>query len=123
MEWNPQQVLANIRRADTGDLLDRVTAYRQGMDPDAIALIEDELYRRGVTAAAIEDRRQAYLRECLFHSDGAAMMCSFCRLPAVTQGWGWHKLWNKVPLCPRRFRYCKTHQPAIPAAAHPPPPA
>lgn len=113
---------ANIRQADTGDLLDRITAYRQGMEAEAVALIEDELRRRGITDAIIEERQQAYLRECLFYADGTAMMCSFCRLPAVTQAWGWHKLWNKVPLCPRQFRYCKNHQP-VTAAAHRPPPA
>jgi hypothetical protein len=122
MEWNPEKVLANIHQAETSDLLDRITAYRHGMEPEAVTLIEDELRRRGVADAAIEERRQAYLRECLYYPDGTAMMCSFCRLPAVTQGWGWHKLRNTVPLFPRRFRYCKTHQP-VTSAAHPPPPA
>jgi hypothetical protein len=123
MEWNSQKVLENIRQADTDDLLDRVTAYRQGMEPEAIEMIEDELHRRGVGAAAIEKRRQACERECLFYPDGTAMMCSFCRLPAVAQSWGWHKLWKQVPLFPRRFCYCNTHQPATSATAHPPPPA
>jgi hypothetical protein len=123
MEWNPQKVLANIRQADTDDLLDRVTAYRQGMEPEAVEMIEAELHRRGIGAAAIEKRRQSYERECLFYPDGTAMMCSFCRLPAVAQEWGWHKLRNMVPLFPRRFRYCKSHQPATSAPAHPPPPA
>jgi hypothetical protein len=123
MEWNPQKVLANIRQADTDDLLDRITAYRQGMEPEAIAMIEDELHRRGITATTIEERRQFYRRECLFYPDGTAMMCSLCRKPAVTRGWGWHRLWQKVPLFPRRFRYCKTHEPAIASGAHPPPPA
>ncbi len=123
IEWNPQKVLENVRRADTEDLLDRITAYRHGMEPEAVEMIEDELRRRGVAAAAIEKRQQTYLRECLFYPDGTAMMCSFCRLPAVTQGWGWHMMWNQLPLFPRRFRYCKTHQPATSASAHRPPPA
>jgi hypothetical protein len=123
MEWNPEKVQANIRQADTTDLLDRITAYRQGMEPEAIAMIEDELQHRGINDAVIEERRQKYLGECLFYPDGTAMMCSFCRLPAVTRGWGWHRLWHKVPLFPRRFRYCKTHQPAIAPAGPPPPPA
>ena len=123
MDWNPQKVLENIRKAETDDLLDRITAYRQGMEPEAIEMIEDELQRRGIGVAAIEKRRQACERECLFYQDGTAMMCSCCRLPAVAQAWGWHKLRNMVPLFPRRFRYCKTHLPAISAGAHPPPPA
>lgn len=123
MEWNPEKVRANIRQADTADLLDRITAYRNGMEPEAVALIEDELQRRGVDAAAINEHRQAYERTCLFDADGTPMMCSFCRLPAVARGWGWHRLWKLVPLFPRRFRYCKKHQPAIDSGAHPPPPA
>jgi hypothetical protein len=122
MEWDPQKVLANIQAAQTDDLLDRVTAYRQGMEPEALELIEAELHRRGVTATAIEERRQGYERECLFHADGAAMMCSFCRKPAVEQRWGWHKLWSRVPLFPRPLRYCKEHV-SVTTPADPRPPA
>lgn len=123
MEWNPEKVLANVRNADTDDLIDRITAYRNGMELEAIEMIEAELRRRGVGEPVIEARRQVYLRECLCYSDGTAMMCSFCRLPAVAEAWGWHKLWKLVPLCPRRFRYCKIHRPANLSPAHQPPPA
>ena len=111
MHWDEQKVLLNIRQAETDDLLDRITAYRRGMEPEAIAMIERELHTRGVTAAQIAERQQEYARECLFLEDGTARMCSFCRKPAIEEGWGWHKLWGKMPLFLRRFRYCKEHAP------------
>ncbi len=110
MEWDPEKVAANIRQADTDDLLDRATAYRQGIEPEALALIDEELRRRGVAHAAIESRLHDCRLECLFHPDGAAMMCSFCGKPSVARAWGWHTLWQMIPLFPRRLRYCQAHQ-------------
>ncbi|HZZ81492.1 MAG TPA: hypothetical protein VFE62_23520 [Gemmataceae bacterium] len=111
MEWNEKKVLANIAQAATDDLLDRITAYRKGMEPEAVEMVEAELQRRGVTSADVETRRQTYERECLFHEDGSAMQCSRCRKPAVGKYLGWQKLWGYVPLFPREFRYCRAHQP------------
>ena len=111
MEWSEQKVLNNIRKADTEDLLDRMTAYRPGMEPAAIEMIDAELRQRGVTAAEIAAQREACERECVFLPDGSAAMCSFCRKPAVREGWGWGKLLWVVPIIPRRVRYCKTHAP------------
>jgi hypothetical protein len=109
MEWDEEKLLLNIRQADTDDLLDRITAYRAGMEPEAIDLIERELHRRGVTAAQILDQAEAYRRECVFDANGIAKMCSTCRRPAVYEGWGWHKILGKVPLFPRWMRYCEEH--------------
>jgi hypothetical protein len=109
MDYDEEKVSVNIRNANTDDLLDRITAYRAGMEPDAIDLIEQELHRRGVTAEKIADHREECERECVFHEDGTARMCSFCRKPAVRQSWGWHKLLGKVPVFPRRMCYCQAH--------------
>jgi hypothetical protein len=109
MERNEDKLLFNIRQADTDDLLDRITAYRSSMEPEAIDLIEQELHRRGVTAQQIAEHGEACQRECVFHADGSAKMCSFCRKPAVLEAWGWHKLWKRLPLFPRPMRYCKQH--------------
>ena len=109
MEWDDQKVLLNIRKADTDDLLDRITAYRQGMEPAAVAMIEGELHQRGVTAAQFAAHQEACERECILLSDGTAAMCSFCRKPAVREGWGWANLFWVVPMIPRRVRYCKVH--------------
>ncbi len=111
MEWDPQKVLLNIRKAETDDLLDRVTAFRSGMEPEAVALIERELYERGVTATEIADRRESCERDCLFRPDGTAVKCSFCHKPAVAQGLGWWKAYWIIPIFPRRLQYCEEHRP------------
>ncbi len=109
MEFDAQKVLANIRSAAVDDLIDRVTVYRAGIEPAALALIEDELHRRGVKTAEMDAYWQRCRQECLFHADGTAKMCSFCRKPAVAQGWGWHRVLGKIPIMPRYMRYCKAH--------------
>jgi hypothetical protein len=109
MDWNEQKVLKDIQSAPTDDLLDRVTAYRGGLEAEAVDWIETELHRRGISQGKIEAYRTECLRECLFHTDGIAKMCSFCRKPAVQEGWGWHRLLGKIPILPRWLRYCKAH--------------
>ena len=111
MEWEEQKVLMNIRAADTDDLLDRITAYRFGMELDAIEMIEQELHSRGVTADQIDEHQAAYERDCIYLPDGTAAMCSFCRRPAVAEGRIWWKIWWLVPIWPRRVRYCEAHRP------------
>ena len=58
---DPERMKRNIHEADTLDLLDRITAFRQGLEPDAVALIEDELRQRGISAdvqkKALSDNR------------------------------------------------------------------
>ena len=51
MGFDLRRVAEYIRRADTEELLDRVTVYREGMEPAALDLMEGELDRRGVTRA------------------------------------------------------------------------
>jgi hypothetical protein len=109
LEYDEQKTLLNIRQADTDDLLDRITAYRAGMEPSAIGMIEQELHRRGVTDAQIAERTEAYKGECLFHADGTAKKCALCRKPAVTETMGWHKLFSILPLFPQPMCYCKDH--------------
>ena len=111
MEANAKKLLLNIRLADTEDLLDRVTVYRAGMEPDAIDMIVAELSRRGVQAAQIAEHAEICRNECLFDADGTAKMCSLCRKPAIMEGWGWHRVMGKLPLFPRWRRYCKKHAP------------
>lgn len=47
MDLNLDRVRENARKANTGELLDRVTVDRDGMVPAAIELIEEELADRG----------------------------------------------------------------------------
>lgn len=116
MQLDLARILANARAADTDDLLDRVTVYRAGMEPEAIDLIESELRRRGVTEEEIVQHAEQH-RACLRDDEGHTLMCSWCRKPAVIVAWGWHRIWNRLPAFPRRFRYCAKHRPAEPPPA------
>jgi hypothetical protein len=120
MQFGPEQVRHNVRQATTEDLLDRVTVYRGGMEPEAVTIIEGELQDRGVYRDRIDAHAARREREGFLLENGIAVSCSFCRDPAVRQGWGWHWLQLSirgqkrriVPLVPRLFRYCARHRPA-----------
>jgi len=119
MEFDLERVRENVRKAPTEDLLDRITVYRAGMEPEALDLIANELEARGVDADAIEAHACQRSFESIPLPDGTAARCSFCHRPAVADGWAWHWLslmiWGRrrplVPLFPRYFFYCATHQP------------
>src|SRR5262245_9249462 len=112
MLYDLERVKRNIESAETTDLLDRITAYRQGMEPDAIAQIEDELRRRGVTAEDILAHAEHWQRQAIRRSDGLPARCLVCARPAVSQSWGWHRLWGVLPLFPRLYYYCAAHLPS-----------
>lgn len=113
LKFDPQRVWANARKATTEDLLDRVTVYRSDLEPEALAIIEEELNHRGVDRIQIQERAAAQVDRVLRNPDGSAAMCSFCRQPAVTRAWGWHRLFKRLPVFPRRFKYCEDHRPKI----------
>ena len=89
MKFNLKRVAEFIRRADTEELLDRVTVYREGMEPAALDLMEGELDRRGVTREEIAEHDAARRQTAIMLSDGTALRCSFCTRPAVVRGRGW----------------------------------
>ena len=112
LHFNPERVRANVKKATTEDLLDRATVYREGMEADALDIIEKELRERGVSWDAIavhERKRQA---ETLFDADGVALKCHKCSRPAVVDSWGWHRLWGLLPVFRRRFSWCAEHRPS-----------
>jgi hypothetical protein len=109
MHFDLKRVAAYIRRADTEDLLDRVTVYRDGMEPAALDLMEMELDRRGVTRGDIADHDRDRRAAAIMLPDGTALRCSFCDRPAVERGWGWHRLFGRVPVFPRVFARCEMH--------------
>jgi hypothetical protein len=109
MEFSLERVQENVRQATTEDLLDRATVYRAGLEPEALPVILEELRSRGVTAEEIVSH-EAARGEVIFDPDGPALKCHFCRKPAVTQEWGWHRMFGKLPLFPRTFYLCEEHR-------------
>ena len=109
MHFDLKRVAAYIRRAETEELLDRVTVYREGMEPAALDLMEMELDRRGITREDIADHDQARRETAIMLPDGTAMRCNFCDRPAVVRKWGWYRLWGRLPVFPRVFAYCEGH--------------
>jgi hypothetical protein len=113
-EFNRERVQWNAREATTEDLLDRATVYGEGMEPEALDIIEAELRHRGVTREQ-QEAHAARQREAW--AGGPAPRCSWCDRPAVGQRWGWHRLWGWVPVFPRPFRYCTEHASRVRATA------
>src|SRR5262249_47830642 len=111
MQFNADRVRRNVTGAETLYLLDRVTAYREGMEPEALVLIEEELRRRGVSSQDIQAHAEHVRRTSVQRDDGRAARCSFCSRPAVERRCGWHRLWRVLPLFPRPYYYCAGHRP------------
>jgi len=108
LELNLERVKQNVERADTEDLLDRATVYRDGMEPAALELIDAELRARGVGDAEIAAHRTRRAGT-LFAADGLALKCMECARPAVARRWCWQRLWGRIPIFPRPMRYCDEH--------------
>jgi len=108
MNLNLERIRKNARDSSTEDLLDRITVYRAGMEAAAIEIIETELDRRGIGEAEI--RRHGESRSGTIKVGAVARRCSICDRPAVVRAWGWHRLWGRLPLFPRRFMYCEVHR-------------
>jgi hypothetical protein len=110
LELYLDRVKANVERAGTEDLLDRATVYRNGMEPDALELIDAELHARGVGEA---DRLAHRVRRAraIYGSDGLAVKCVMCARPAVARKWRWHRLWGVLPVFPRPAGFCEVHLP------------
>jgi hypothetical protein len=111
-------VRRNASEATTEDLLDRATVYRNGMETDALDVIEEELRDRGITPEEIAEHAERH-SNVLWLPDGTAQVCSLCRRPAVAQRWGWRQLrgaigpgvllwWLPIPWF---FSYCESHLP------------
>jgi hypothetical protein len=104
-------VRTNVRKAATEELLDDATIYREGMEPAALDVIENELRERGVTRDAVAEHERKRRETALFDEYGVAVKCCKCRRPAVVEGGDWHRLWGLVPLFRRRFAWCAEHAP------------
>jgi hypothetical protein len=110
MFFDLERIRANVRQAETEDLLDRVTVYRPEMEDAALVLIEEELRSRGVTSREISVHEEQRRRNLLL-VNGHPLRCCDCYCPAVIQVAGWHWIWGLVPLFRRSYYYCAEHQP------------
>lgn len=110
--FNRKRVEENARRATTDDLLERITIYRSGMEPEAIEIIEAELRRRGISDGEIARFQAEHGRSVLRFEDGTAATCSFCRRPAIGEGYRWHRLLGWLPVFPRYVFWCARHAPS-----------
>ena len=79
-----ERVEKNVERATTEDLLDRATVYRNGMEPEALNLIDAELKARDVTEADLLAHRERRART-VYAADGLAVKCERCPRPAVVR--------------------------------------
>ncbi len=111
LAFDRDRVLANVRQAETEDLLDRVTVYRDGMEPEALDLIEAELRARGVRDEQIREHAEQRQARQIILPDGMPACCRYCPRPAVMQAWGWHRLWGLLPIFPSLYYYCEQHRP------------
>ena len=113
MLFDIERVKQNAHEASTEDLLDRVTVYRAGMEPQALDVIEAELRERGVTPEQIGQHERERREETQLLPDGTVRKCSFCQRPAVAEGWGWHRMWRVLPVFPWFYYYCSVHRPDV----------
>jgi hypothetical protein len=109
MHLDLKRVAEYIRKADSEDLLDRVTIYRDGMEPAALDLMEMELDRRGVSRDEIAEHDLARRESAILRPDGTVVRCNFCDRPAVVKKWGWHWLFGRLPVFPMILAYCGLH--------------
>jgi hypothetical protein len=98
-----------VRRAETEELLDRVTVFRELTEPAAVDLMEGELSRRGQTPEMIADHDRVRRETALVGSDGTALRCWRCARPAVAWRWRWHRVFGRLPVFPLRVRECAEH--------------
>jgi hypothetical protein len=109
MDFSVERVRDNVRSASTEDLLDRVTVYREALEPEALPVILEELRERGINPEAIVEHEKTR-GEVLVDARGIAHKCSECDRPAVVHEWGWHQLFGKLPVFPRMFWRCEVHR-------------
>jgi hypothetical protein len=112
LRFDPDAVRQNVRESTDEDLLNRVTAYRVGMEPAAIDIIEAELKNRGIGRTEIERHEIEQHAHVLRRPEGFAYRCNFCHRPAVVRTWGWHWVWGLLPVVPIVQSFCAEHAPS-----------
>jgi hypothetical protein len=98
MQLDLEKVRIYAKKADNRALLDRVTVFRQGMEPAAIEIIKIELLERAYKDLGIRG------------PEGLPRLCKKCALPAISREWGWLKVFGFIPLLPWQHLYCEEHK-------------
>ncbi len=106
-----ERMKANVRQAETEDLLDRVTIFRGGMEEAALAYIDEELRRRDITRADIHAHEDMRRQNLILMRDGFPARCGECFRPAVECVVDWHWVYGLIPLFRQSFYYCEKHRP------------
>src|SRR4051812_30028689 len=109
MDLDLRRVKELAKEAATEDLLDRVTIYRGGMEPEALEVLEEELRRRDVSAAAIREHAEQLERNVIWERPGLAAQCYLCRQPAVKVERRWFRFLGVIPLFQREVPCCVLH--------------
>jgi hypothetical protein len=111
MQFDADKVQKNVEQATTEDLLDRITVYLAGMEPEAVEIIERELARRGVMPEEVERHTTRRQTSGLVRDEaGWAVKCSRCNRPAAEVRWGWQRLFGLIPVFPRQLAFCSLHR-------------
>ena len=114
LELDLERLKSTLKQAPTEDLLDRLTAFRAGMEPEALELIEEELRARGVNKPQIQAHERKQQAEVLWLGPGQAARCCRCTRPAVAEGRHRVRLFWLVPLFTVPRYYCAEHLPPPP---------
>jgi hypothetical protein len=111
MRLDLDKLRKNVKEATTTDLLDRVTIWRQGMESQALELIESELDVRGVGPADLQEHAKRRSAEMITTADGFPAVCYLCHRAAIERRWVWRRFMGLVPMFPRRAYVCDVHRP------------
>ena len=114
LELDLERLKSTLKQAPTEDLLDRLTAFRAGMESEALELIEAELRARGVNTPQIRAHERKRQDEALWLGPGQAARCCRCTRPAVAEGRHRVRLFWLVPLFTVPRYYCAEHLPPTP---------
>lgn len=109
MKTESGKLLAHAAQMEKEELLDRVTVFRDAMQPEAVEVMEAELARRGVGPDDIHQHLRQMKHRVIHDAHGVPAQCSFCERAAVEQREDFHKLWRLIPVAKRNWYYCERH--------------
>ncbi len=110
MTLNLEKVRVYATNASNRELLDRVTVFKSGMEPNALTIIHQELRHRGVTQTQIQDHETLLEPLVIRGPEGMPRICKKCSLPAISCEWGWLKVFGFIPILPWKNLFCEDHK-------------